>query len=349
MSQESGWVYLVHALETDLYKIGRTSQEPQERLGSLRTASPHELQLSCAVEIEDYKEFEKSLHNHHTQSHENKEWYRFSDEESDEVERQMINHLRREKLNKAVESLINLSRDYFSEPEIMLTKVLSRIVTDLQLADDDVPDLVCGSEKATEVLRDLNRVGILRQNDIEEIEKIFSTSEARKVLLGDDIIEKWVYISLISLRNEDLYRFMTSTIKPKFISIGPIYGMEEKEFDVSEKFKVVSPFLVRHDLRETFSHLRNDRGWLVIESGDEYEEVYEEMFRSVREHQFRDLSVADMSGEYLTEKESVLNDVLRSIIRSMARSNVSANRILSALSSEDLIPEEYNDVVQRKL
>ena len=73
------------------------------------------------------------------------------------------------------------------------------------------------------------------------------------------------------------------------------------------------------------------------------------MFRSVREHQFRDLSVADMSGEYLTEKESVLNDVLRSIIRSMARSNVSANRILSALSSEDLIPEEYNDVVQRKL
>lgn len=45
MSKKSGYVYIIQYGDTDIYKIGKTSCKPIQRLRSLQTGTPIELKL----------------------------------------------------------------------------------------------------------------------------------------------------------------------------------------------------------------------------------------------------------------------------------------------------------------
>ena len=57
-----GYVYLINAEKTDLYKIGITKRAPEKRLKALQTGSPTKLILINAYQSEYYKQIETILH-----------------------------------------------------------------------------------------------------------------------------------------------------------------------------------------------------------------------------------------------------------------------------------------------
>jgi len=72
----AGYVYLVWAKGTDMYKLG-SSQYPEKRLPSLQTGSPVELELIASKAFESYEFQEKRMHSHWKQYRVQGEWFRF--------------------------------------------------------------------------------------------------------------------------------------------------------------------------------------------------------------------------------------------------------------------------------
>ena len=71
----NGYVYLIHAEHTNLYKIGRTS-DVQRRFRELSaTKGPHEYKLLKAVATKDCVETEKKMHHTFARFRRNGEWF----------------------------------------------------------------------------------------------------------------------------------------------------------------------------------------------------------------------------------------------------------------------------------
>lgn len=72
----TGYVYLVWAKGTDLYKIG-SSQYPEKRLPGLQTGSPLELEMIAVIERSDYEFHERQLHSKWAWYRTQGEWFKF--------------------------------------------------------------------------------------------------------------------------------------------------------------------------------------------------------------------------------------------------------------------------------
>jgi len=114
MSKQLGWVYLIHATDTDLYKIGCTSRHPKQRISELQsdTGCPVELECHKAVLVRYYEELEQQLHGRYKDFKTRAEWYRLSDEKLDDVTTEMVQELRTDGALRATELLQNLSSEY---------------------------------------------------------------------------------------------------------------------------------------------------------------------------------------------------------------------------------------------
>lgn len=72
----AGYVYLVWAKGTDMYKIGSTGY-PSKRLSQLQTGSPTELELVAEREFEDQDRQEKLMHDRWAKFRSHGEWFKF--------------------------------------------------------------------------------------------------------------------------------------------------------------------------------------------------------------------------------------------------------------------------------
>jgi hypothetical protein len=78
------YVYLIRMGRTKFYKIGK-SNDPQNRLASMQTASPHKLKLLHTFKADNATAAEEALHaalHHHRQEG---EWFKLSDEQRDTI------------------------------------------------------------------------------------------------------------------------------------------------------------------------------------------------------------------------------------------------------------------------
>ena len=77
MTITPGYVYLIQAGETDLYKIGLTTRQPEERLRELNgKQSPYPLTLAHYIYVEDANETESYLHEECREYHHHNEWFK---------------------------------------------------------------------------------------------------------------------------------------------------------------------------------------------------------------------------------------------------------------------------------
>lgn len=77
-----GYIYVVHAVDTELYKIGK-SVNPNNRLASLSKQAPYRLKLLFSFAVKDMSRAEKQLHQHFVDKQVNSEWFQLS---SDDIE-----------------------------------------------------------------------------------------------------------------------------------------------------------------------------------------------------------------------------------------------------------------------
>lgn len=77
-----GYIYVVHAVNTDRYKIGK-SVNPHNRLASLSKQAPYKLKLLFSFAVQDMSKTEKQLHQHFVDKQVNSEWFQLS---SDDIE-----------------------------------------------------------------------------------------------------------------------------------------------------------------------------------------------------------------------------------------------------------------------
>ena len=84
-----GYVYLVHALGSNLYKIGLTTRTPEKRLKELNgSQSPYKLELAHYIFVDDVHKIENDLHQHFNSYHHHNEWFKFSERmKSDVIEK----------------------------------------------------------------------------------------------------------------------------------------------------------------------------------------------------------------------------------------------------------------------
>jgi T5orf172 domain len=74
-----GYIYLIHAKGTKLYKIGMTNRSIESRLKQLNgMQSPHELILTHSIEVSNVREAEKYFHKLYFNCRYHNEWFKFS-------------------------------------------------------------------------------------------------------------------------------------------------------------------------------------------------------------------------------------------------------------------------------
>lgn len=73
--ERSGWLYVIRATN-GLYKIGRTRNDPRQRLATIKTGSPLRVSLVRAVEVEDCVGAERALHAELVGQRVRGEWFR---------------------------------------------------------------------------------------------------------------------------------------------------------------------------------------------------------------------------------------------------------------------------------
>jgi len=79
------YVYIIQAVDTNLYKIGK-SQKPYNRINNIKTACPYKINIKWFIEYDDKKEdVEKDLHNLFKESHQKGEWFEISNKELFEI------------------------------------------------------------------------------------------------------------------------------------------------------------------------------------------------------------------------------------------------------------------------
>lgn len=77
--RKNGIVYLIHALDSDFYKIGWSLKNPQKRLESMQTGCPYELHLAKMFRGSQSDEYE--LHMLFVENRYRGEWFVFDEEE----------------------------------------------------------------------------------------------------------------------------------------------------------------------------------------------------------------------------------------------------------------------------
>jgi hypothetical protein len=80
----TNYVYLIRMGRTKAYKIGKTN-DPQGRLASLQTASPHKLKLLHTVKADNASSAEETLHARFHGVRLEGEWFKFTDAERDAI------------------------------------------------------------------------------------------------------------------------------------------------------------------------------------------------------------------------------------------------------------------------
>ncbi|HEY9750697.1 MAG TPA: GIY-YIG nuclease family protein [Allocoleopsis sp.] len=73
-----GYVYVIHAVGTDRYKIGK-SVNPNARLTSLSKQAPYRLKLFLSFHVQDMSGAEKQLHRYFVDKQVNSEWFQLDD------------------------------------------------------------------------------------------------------------------------------------------------------------------------------------------------------------------------------------------------------------------------------
>lgn len=78
-------VYLFHAIGTDLYKIGMTGQDVENRLSQVNSHSPVPVRLVAVKYCHDAKKYEKALHDECHRYRKHGEWFEFNQDELNAV------------------------------------------------------------------------------------------------------------------------------------------------------------------------------------------------------------------------------------------------------------------------
>jgi hypothetical protein len=87
---DTNYVYIIRMGQTNMYKIGK-SNNPQERLADLQTASPYKLKLLHVFQADNASAAEETLHKKFHQSKMEGEWFKLSNEER-KILLQVINY-----------------------------------------------------------------------------------------------------------------------------------------------------------------------------------------------------------------------------------------------------------------
>jgi len=74
-----GFVYLIRAKGTNLYKIGVTDRRIANRLKELQTGSPIKLELVESIASDNYETIERNLHQIWSKNRAQGEWFEFDD------------------------------------------------------------------------------------------------------------------------------------------------------------------------------------------------------------------------------------------------------------------------------
>lgn len=82
IDDEPGFVYIIHAKGTNLYKIGLTTNRPRKRMKQMQTSSPHKLAIYAAAHFTHCNHTEEDMHNRFSDKRVNGEWFEFSEEEA---------------------------------------------------------------------------------------------------------------------------------------------------------------------------------------------------------------------------------------------------------------------------
>lgn len=125
------YVYLIHAKETNRYKIGRTGQSPTKRLQGLQTGCPHELELVFCIETDTPNEQEDMLHWFNEESRVHGEWFEFDDSEVDGVIDRMAQHLARRFVRELSEMIHKSDCSFLSGHNRAATHLLSFVASRL--------------------------------------------------------------------------------------------------------------------------------------------------------------------------------------------------------------------------
>lgn len=75
----NGYIYLIHAIGTSNYKIGKTSQNPQKRLADLQTGNHCKLRLLEQIEVDNMDMAESQMHAEYKRNRFEGEWFAFDD------------------------------------------------------------------------------------------------------------------------------------------------------------------------------------------------------------------------------------------------------------------------------
>ncbi|MBD2414515.1 hypothetical protein FACHB389_31500 [Nostoc calcicola FACHB-389] len=80
ITPKPGYIYVVHAINTDRYKIGK-SVNPNNRLVSLSKQAPYKLKLLFSFAVQDMSKAEKQLHQYFIDKQVNSEWFQLSNDD----------------------------------------------------------------------------------------------------------------------------------------------------------------------------------------------------------------------------------------------------------------------------
>lgn len=108
------FVYLIHAIGTDYYKIGRTSKTPEKRMRGMQTGCPHELEVVDSLKTEYAEEKEERLHARYSDKREQGEWFSLSDEEVTEIREDFRGKRKHNFLQKLEDAIIEEMPGSFS-------------------------------------------------------------------------------------------------------------------------------------------------------------------------------------------------------------------------------------------
>jgi len=74
-----GYVYLIHMIDTNFYKIGITKRDVDVRMKELKTGNPIPLKLVGVYESENYNHVETWLHRKFKYKRQEGEWFEFNE------------------------------------------------------------------------------------------------------------------------------------------------------------------------------------------------------------------------------------------------------------------------------
>ena len=78
-SKGSGYVYIIKCKNTDLYKIGVSKAEPNNRLSNLQSGCPYELVFDSVYYCNHYGLLEREIHKRYSKQRYRGEWFKLNE------------------------------------------------------------------------------------------------------------------------------------------------------------------------------------------------------------------------------------------------------------------------------